>query len=78
MALQLFDAETLPQPVRLIGFGVSGLVLQRSEQLSLFDNEPKKREKRERLCHTVDALREKLGDQALGRLTPPDQTAKGE
>jgi nucleotidyltransferase/DNA polymerase involved in DNA repair len=72
MALRLFDAEKLVQPVRLVGFGVSGFCAGRSEQLSLFDPAPAAREKRERLCRTVDALREKLGDQALGRACPPD------
>ena len=69
MALRLFDAEKLVQPVRLVGFGVSGFCAGRSEQLSLFDAEPAAREKRERLCRTVDALREKLGDQAPGRVS---------
>ncbi|HNX33179.1 MAG TPA: DNA polymerase IV [Kiritimatiellia bacterium] len=79
MAMALFDAERLIQPVRLIGFGVSGFSDGRSEQLSLFDDAPEAREKRERLCRAVDALREKLGDKALGRcprraerLPPPD------
>ncbi len=75
MALRLFDAETLVQPIRLIGFGVSGFSMSRSEQLSLFDNKPEEREKRERLCHTVDALREKLGDNALGRLPAPESSS---
>ncbi len=72
MALRLFDKEKLVQPVRLIGFGVSGFSDNRSEQLSLFDAAPQAREKRERLCRTVDSLREKLGDKALGRLSPED------
>lgn len=83
MAMALFDAERLIQPVRLIGFGVSGFSDGRSEQLSLFDDAPEAREKRERLCRAVDALREKLGDQALGRcprraerLPPPDGNAR--
>lgn len=71
MALRLFDAERLAQPVRLIGFGVSGFSAGRSEQLSLFDTSPEAREKRERLCRTVDALREKLGHGAVGRYNAP-------
>ncbi len=67
MALRLFDAERLVQPVRLIGFGVSGFADERRDQLSLFDDTPAVREKRERLCRTVDDLREKLGDTALQR-----------
>ena len=67
MALRLFDAERLVQPVRLIGFGVSGFCDGRREQLSLFDDAPHAREKRERLCRAVDALREKLGPAAVSR-----------
>jgi len=73
MALKLFDAEPLVQPVRLIGFGVSGFRDGRSEQLSFFDDSPAAREKRERLCRAVDALRDKLGDKALGRLSPQEK-----
>jgi hypothetical protein len=67
MALRLFDAERLLQPVRLVGFGVSGFTDERRDQLSLFDDAPAVREKRERLCRAVDELRERLGDTALQR-----------
>jgi len=67
MALRLFDAERLVQPVRLVGFGVSGFCDGPREQLSLFDAGPERREKRERLCRAVDALREKLGPDAVSR-----------
>ena len=77
LALKLFDAENLIQPVRLVGFGVSGFSDVRSEQLSLFDEAPAARVKRERLCRVVDALREKLGDSALGRVSPPRTPRKG-
>jgi nucleotidyltransferase/DNA polymerase involved in DNA repair len=75
-ALRLFEAEPLPQPVRLIGFGVSGLCTARNEQLSLFENAPEIRSKREKLCHTADVLREKLGDHALMRVTAAEQLPK--
>ena len=68
MALRLFDAEPPLQPVRLIGFGVSGFTNTPHDQLTLFGDEPNVREKRERLCRAVDALREKLGDDAVRRL----------
>lgn len=65
-ALELFDAavpmcETLPRPIRLIGFGVTNI---RKSPLptepELFSNEEDvKREKRERLAHALDALRDK-------------------
>ena len=67
LALRLFDAEKLVQPVRLVGFGVSGFCEGRREQLMLFDEAPAAREKRERLCRTVDALCEKLGRGAVVR-----------
>lgn len=68
LALELFDAEPLVQPVRLIGFGVGGFAGNtRVEQLSLFGTAPDARQKRERLCHTVDALCAKLGNNAVGR-----------
>lgn len=76
MALRLFDAEPLIQPVRLIGFGVSGFCSVRSQQLSLFENAPDIRAKREKLCHTVDVLRERLGENALGRVTATGQSPK--
>ncbi len=73
LALGLFDAERLVQPVRLVGFGVSGFCAGRSEQLSLFDTAPETRAKRERLCRAVDALREKLGEGAVVRCDAPPE-----
>lgn len=67
MALRLFNAEKLIQPVRLIGFGVSGFCEERTQQLGLFDDLPEQRERRERLCHIVDKLNEKLGPGAVRR-----------
>ncbi len=67
LALRLFDAERLAQPVRLVGFGVSGLCEGRREQLTLFDDAPAARDKRERLCHAVDALCERLGTGSVRR-----------
>ena len=62
MAFKLFGAQELIQPVRLIGFGVSGLTTERHEQLDLFaERDDAAREKRERLCETVDKLRERFG-----------------
>jgi len=64
-ALKLFDAQQLIQPVRLIGFGVTGLTQNPREQLTLFDDSRASRAKREKLCRTVDALRATLGDTAI-------------
>ncbi|MDX9866826.1 MAG: DNA polymerase IV [Kiritimatiellia bacterium] len=72
-ALRLFRAQPLSQPVRLIGFGVSGLCNGGgAEQLALFDPAPDAREKRERLCRTLDRVREQLGDRALRRVSAPE------
>ncbi|MEI6211550.1 MAG: DNA polymerase IV [bacterium] len=67
MALELLDAEPLVQPVRLIGFGVSGLTAERQEQMSLFDDPADRRVRDEKLCHTIDSLREKLGQDQIMR-----------
>ena len=65
-ALALFDAAipptpTLVQPIRLIGFGVTNIQeMPDSGELLLFaDPNDKRREKRERLSATLDALRAK-------------------
>jgi DNA polymerase IV len=67
-ALALFQNETISQPVRLIGVGVSGLCDRPAEQLSLFDEDSEDREKKEHLSRSVDALRAKFGDAAVGRV----------
>jgi len=64
----LFDAETIDQPVRLVGFGVSRLQAEPRQQLDLFaDSAGPVDAKRERLNRTVDSLRERLGDTTIGR-----------
>lgn len=74
MALELFDAEPLVQPVRLIGFGVCGFTAQRQQQLTLFDDPALRRDRDEKLCQTVDRLREELGpDQIVRADAMPDQ-----
>lgn len=70
MALKLFEAERLVQPVRLIGFGVTGLSPNPREQLTLFGDETASRAKKEKLCRAVDALRAKLGEDAVRHVNP--------
>jgi DNA polymerase-4 len=66
LALALLAAEKADQPVRLLGFGVSGLVEQRREQLDLFDdNAARRRARREALSATLDRLRERLGERCV-------------
>jgi len=67
LALELFEAEPRIQPVRLIGFGVSALAVERHEQLSLFEDPADRRDRDEKLCHTVDRLRDKLGNDQIVR-----------
>ena len=64
-AQELFAREKLIKPVRLIGFGVHGLVTGAGRQLSLFEDPGVK--KRERVCQTVDAIREKFGRHSIRR-----------
>jgi len=68
----LFEREPLPQPVRLIGFGVSNLVHAGAEaceeQPSLFAEPAASRPKTDqRLDTAVDRVRDRFGDRAILR-----------
>ena len=70
-ALALFDRERLVAPVRLVGFGVSGLADGGGQQeLDLFGagRGEVELERRGRLSDAVDALRRKLGKNAVTHL----------
>jgi len=67
-AIALLKKEPLLKPVRLIGIGVSGICDRKIEQLCLFDDESQTREKKERLSRSVDALKSRYGDAAVGRV----------
>ncbi len=70
LALELFENERVNRPVRLIGFGVSGLVTERCEQGDLFEaaaGVPLRRERQEALSATLDHLRETLGETIIRR-----------
>ena len=77
MAQHLFKKITLTQPVRLIGFGVTGLVeSQHSQQLELFEPPDEVRVKKENLDRTVDHIRATYGPDAIRRarhLPPPEK-----
>lgn len=72
-ALELFNREQLIAPVRLIGFGVSGLSDGEAQQeLDLFGETPgivtaADLEKKGRLSDAIDKIRAKLGKQSLKR-----------
>ena len=68
--LDLFERQTFAQPVRLIGFGVSGFrdPSETDPQLELFaDPEVLQEDKDGRLDRAVDTIREKLGDGKIRR-----------
>ncbi len=68
-ALELFRKEALHSPVRLIGFGVSGLRLTAdAPQLDLFQSPEKKTStRREALSRAVDRIRAKFGRKSIQR-----------
>jgi DNA polymerase-4 len=74
LAQALFRDVALAQPVRLIGFGVTGLVEHEgSRQLDLFDSPAENHAKMEKLDQTVDQIRAKHGPQSIrrARTLPP-------
>lgn len=68
-ALELFRKESLHSPVRLIGFGVSGLRRTAgAPQLDLFESAGKQTSvKRESLSRAVDRIRERFGRKSIRR-----------
>ena len=62
-ALALLAREKISgRPIRLIGFGVTGLVDERIEQPLLFDEDNEQRRKRENICTVLDDIRKALSD----------------
>ena len=82
VAIALWDAAGVTQPLRLLGVSVSSLEHGAAQQLALF--EPQGADRRERLGHVVDAIQAKFGEQAIGpalqaatKLTPSDRKKRG-
>ena len=77
MALSLFRDIPLERPIRLVGFGVSGLAESvGARQLDLFDQPIETRQKMESLERAVDQIRKKHGSSSIRRartlpLRPP-------
>jgi DNA polymerase-4 len=67
VALRLFASEPLVKPVRLVGFGVSGLTQTPQWQPSLFDDPVAVGGKREELSRAVDTIRRKHGADSIVR-----------
>jgi len=70
IAVSLFDRQKLDQPVRLIGFGVSGLIPQDEyqPQLEMFLDPAREKETRDgKLDRVVDDIKEKLGSHSIRR-----------
>lgn len=81
VAVALWDALALAEPVRLVGVSLSGLERRQGEQLELFAG----RERRDRLGPALDAIQARFGRGAIGRavrepekLTPSMQKKRGE
>ena len=74
LAQALFRDVALEQPIRLIGFGVTGLTEHApSRQLDLFDLPVETRTKKEKLDRAVDQIRKTHGPAAIrrARTLPP-------
>ena len=65
-ARELLAAAKLEQPIRLVGVSVSKLEASESEQLSLLED-PRALERVRRLNRTLDDVRDRFGDEAVGR-----------
>jgi DNA polymerase IV len=81
VALALWDAAGIAEPVRLVGVSVSGLERREAEQLELFAQPGR----RDRLGLALDAIQARFGRDAIGRavpepekLTPSMQKKRGE
>ena len=66
LARELLAAAKLEQPIRLVGVSVSKLEASESEQLSLLED-PLALERVRRLNRTLDDVRDRFGDEAVGR-----------
>lgn len=77
IALELFSEQELIKPVRLIGFGVSGIIHDRpAQQLGLFDTKAQSRARREKISRTMDEIKNKFGDDSITTASGIDSTQR--
>jgi DNA polymerase-4 len=83
VAIELWDAAALAEPVRLLGIAVTNLAPRDETQLELFGTERDVRSKQ--LGPALDAIRKRFGDQAIRigadapqKLTPTTRKKRGE
>ncbi len=71
IGMELLELHLQNRPVRLIGFGVSGLRTSdqpQTNQLNLFEPpDTARHDKRKRLSHTADSIKQKYGTRSLRR-----------
>lgn len=65
-AFQLFRAQPMERPVRLLGFGVSRFTEGPAHQLNLFEDR-RQHLKNETLSHTIDRIRDEYGADSIRR-----------
>ena len=64
--MEIFLAQEIIKPVRLIGFGVSNVVTEKpAEQIDMFATDSETRVKRETISRTVDEIRDRFGDDSI-------------
>jgi DNA polymerase-4 len=72
VAIELWHASGVKEPIRLIGLSVSNLEPHAARQLSLFDEE---RERARKLGPALDAIRQRFGNDAIATASGTPQKA---
>ncbi|NMA84542.1 MAG: DNA polymerase IV [Epulopiscium sp.] len=75
-ALDLFLQHWNKSPIRLLGVGIANLETEECEQISLWDIKDEQLEKKKKVDHVVDVLREKYGYGVMQRATTIQDSKK--